>query len=147
MNTQFVADKLEITELTNKLFMYVDALKWQQLLDEVFEKEVFFDMSSAGGGKASKMAAKDICEIWRQGFEGLDAVHHQAGHYLINVNGNESDIYGYAVALHYKKDATKGDTRTFVGSYDLRAKRTAKGWRLTQFQYHLKYLDGNIALE
>ena len=147
MDTQFVSDKLEITELTNKLFMYADALKWQQLQDEVFAKEVFFDMSSAGGGKAATMTSNDICEIWRQGFEGLDAIHHQAGHYLINVNGDLSDINGYAVAMHYKKAATKGNTRTFVGSYDLRAKRTPKGWRLIQFKYHLKYLDGNIALE
>ena len=77
----------------------------------------------------------------------LDAVHHQAGHYLITVSGVEAIIYGYGVATHYKKAAVKGHIRSFVGSYDLMAARTSSGWRLTQFKYNLKYIDGNAMLE
>jgi hypothetical protein len=63
------------------------------------------------------------------------------------VNGDKATIYGYAVAYHYKKAAVKGQSRSFIGSYDLEALRTDDGWRLSQFKYNLKYIDGNATLE
>ncbi len=153
MNTEFIAekeiltDKMELTELANKLFMYFDAQKWQLMLNEVFTPTIGFDMSSAGGGAPTIVEAKAVCEMWRQVFSGLDSVHHQAGHYLITVKNDEADIFGYAVAFHYKKVATKGHTRSFVGSYDLKAVRTIDGWRLSEFKYNLKFIDGNATLE
>jgi len=140
-------DKIELAELANKLFMYTDAREWQKLIDEVFTEEVLFDMSSAGGGDARTLQAKEICDIWKEGLKELDAIHHQAGHYLINVNGNDADIFGYAVATHYKKSATRGNTRAFIGSYDLKAIRNNNSWKLTSFKYNLKYIDGNQSLE
>ena len=147
MNTELLSDKIELTELANKLYMYCDLQQWQKMQDEVFTEKINFDISNAGGGASSIMYAKDVCELWRQGFSGLDAVHHQAGHYLITVNKDNADIYAYAVATHFKRAAKKGNTRTFVGSYDLKATRTDHGWRLTQFKYNLKYLEGNATME
>ena len=146
MSDQQLTDKLELAELSNKLFMYVDAQQWEKVMDEVFAEHVWFDMTSAGG-EAKKLSAKQICEIWEQGFRGVDAVHHQAGHYLINSDGNNADIYAYAMATHYKMTASNGNSRMFVGSYDLKALKSVRGWRLTQFKYNLKYIDGNVTLE
>lgn len=142
-----ITDKLELTELANKLFMYCDGRQWQQLLDEVFTREIFFDMTSAGGGEAAVLPAHQVCDMWRIGFAGLDAVHHQAGHYIITVENDEGIIFGYAVATHYRKASTQGKSRSFTGSYDLKAERTPNGWRLSQFKYNLKFVDGNISLE
>jgi len=139
-------DKIELTELSNKLFMYCDAFQWEKMIDEVFTDEVWFDMTSAGGD-AKKMRATEICAMWMEGLSGLDALHHQAGHYLIDINGTSADIYGYAIALHYRKAATKGHSRTFVGSYDLKAEKTKRGWRLNQFKYNLKFIEGNAGLD
>ena len=136
-------DKIELTELANKLFMYCDSFQWHKMQDEVFTEEVWFDMTSAGGD-ARKLRAIEICDMWMQGLSPLDAVHHQAGHYIITVEKNKADIYGYAVATHFKKSAQNGSTRTFVGSYDLKAEKTIKGWRLNQFKYNLKFLEGNV---
>ena len=147
MDHQLLSDKMELQELANKLFMYVDAREWDKVLDEVFSNEVWFDMQSAGGGGPVTIKAKEICEMWQKGFEGLDAVHHQAGHYLIDVKENEAGIFGYAMAAHFKEKAKKGKTRMFVGSYDLKAVRTLSGWRLNQFKYNLKYIEGNATLE
>jgi hypothetical protein len=77
----------------------------------------------------------------------LDAVHHQAGHYIIKIDGDNAGIYAYAVAYHYKKSDLKGNSRSFVGSYDLRAFNTTNGWRLSSFKYNLKYIDGNANLD
>jgi hypothetical protein len=147
MDQQTMMDKLELQELANKLFMYTDSGQWSRLEDEVFSENVWFDMTSAGGEKPSLLPARDICALWKNGFIGLDAVHHQAGHYLIDVRENEAAIFAYAIASHYKKAAQKGTTRSFVGSYDLKAIRSAHGWRLDQFKYNLKYMEGNPTLE
>src|SRR4051812_5416053 len=122
--------KQALTELANKLFMYTDAQQWALLTTEMFASEVWFDMKSAGGGEPAKLTAMAICDMWKQGFQGIDAVHHQAGHYLITLQDETADIYAYAVASHYKKEATKGETRVMVGSYDLKAEHTPGGWRL-----------------
>ena len=147
MTNEQMADKIELTELANKLFMYCDQQQWNKLIDEVFIPTICFDLSNAGGGKPVMMKAEDVCKMWSDGFVGLDAIHHQAGHYLIAVQSGKADIFGYAIATHYKKSATKGNTRTFVGGYDLKAECSSKGWRLSQFKYNLKYIDGNISLE
>lgn len=142
-----VEDKIELTELANKLFMYCDAQKWDLLVNEVFTQEIHFDMTSAGAGEPAELPARQVCDMWRLGFTGLDAIHHQAGHYLITLQGEEADIYGYALAFHYRKEAIKGQSRTFVGSYDLKATWTSKGWRISKFKYNLKFIDGNASLE
>lgn len=147
MTQQQLADKMELTELANKLFMYCDAQQWSLLQMEVFVPEIWFDVSSGGAGEPRAMKASDVCQLWSDGFADIDSVHHQAGHYLISVEGDKADIFGYAVATHYKKETTRGHTRTFVGSYDLKATRMMNSWRLTQFKYNLKYIDGNIAME
>ena len=147
MVTNTIADTIELTELANKLFMYCDGRQWQQLLDEVFTPVIWLDMTSAGGDKPGNMEAKAVCEMWKAGFVGIDAVHHQAGHYIITVNSDKADIYAYAVATHYKKAATNCNSRAFVGSYDLKAERTVADWRLSQFKYNLKYIDGNASME
>jgi hypothetical protein len=147
MTTKLMADKLELTELANKLFMYCDAMLWDKMLAEVFTPVIWFDASSLGAGEPRSMPAKDVCTMWDEGLSGLDAIHHQSGHYLITVQDDKAVIYAYGTATHYKKSATKGNTRTFVGSYDLKAERTPNGWRLSQFKFNLKYMEGNSTLE
>jgi len=147
MRATLAADKIELTELANKLFMYCDARQWDKMLVEVFIPVIWFDASSLGAGEPCSMEARDVCNSWEEGLSGLDAIHHQAGQYVINVVNDNADIYGYATASHYKKAATKGNTRTFVGSYDLKAERGAMGWRLSQFKFNLKYMEGNVSLE
>src|SRR5688500_18059710 len=107
---QNVKDKIELTELANKLFMYTDNRQWQLLESEVFTGEILFDMNSLTGNPPVIMQSKAVCDLWKNGFAEIDEVHHQAGHYLITVNENEADIYGYAIALHFKKAATAGNT-------------------------------------
>lgn len=147
MTPEQLADKIELQELASKLFMYCDAQHWPQMLDEVFLDEIWFDMSSAGGGEPANLPAKDVCNMWREGFRELDAIHHQAGHYIITIKNWEAEIFAYAVATHYKKAAKNGNTRTFVGSYELKARTTTRGWRISQFKYNLKYIDGNTSLD
>ena len=129
-----INNKIELTELANKLFMYTDAQQWDLLLSEVFTETIEFDMSSINRQAPQQLKASEVCEMWKNGFAGIDSVHHQAGHYLITIKENIADIYAYAIATHYKKETILGSTRSFTGSYNLKASRKDKGWRLTHFK-------------
>ncbi len=142
-NTMFT-EREQIIEVVNRLFVYTDAQNWEGLLVEVFAEDVTFDMSSMGAGPATTIPAKDICKMWEAGFKGLDAVHHQAGNYLVTVNQDEATVFAYAIAFHYKKAATAGNTRSFTGSYDLHLVKSSEGWRIDSFKYNLKIADGNV---
>ena len=136
----------EIIEIANKLFVYTDAQNWRALQKEVFTPNVHFDMSSING-KNREMSAVEICEDWRKGFENIDAVNHLAGNYLVDIQNNSANVFAYATATHYKKDASKGTVREFVGTYNLHLIKTDEGWRIDAFQYNLKYAAGNINFE
>jgi hypothetical protein len=136
----------QIVEVVNKLFVYTDRQEWDKLQREVFTEQLFFDMASLGGERKNT-TAKEVCETWRQGFEGLDAINHLAGNYLVTVTGDAADVFAYATATHFKAAATQGATREFVGTYDLQLKRTPRGWRISVFKYTLKYASGNLELK
>jgi hypothetical protein len=135
----------EIVELVNKLFIYTDMQEWDKLKNEVFTNRVLFDMSSLGGEKGEK-SSKEICDTWRNGFAGIDAINHLAGNYLIQIDALTATVFAYATATHYKESAIKGKTREFVGTYNIALKREPNGWRINQFRYTLKYATGNIDL-
>ena len=94
------------------------------------------------------MKAIDICNAWKTGFSGIDAIHHQAGNFLITFpDPNHADAFCYAIASHYKQSAIAGKTREFVGSYDIGVMMTTNGWRVNRFKYNLKYIGGNTELK
>ena len=136
----------QVIEVVHKLFVFTDAMEWNKLQSEVFTDQVIFDMSSIGGEKRNT-TSKNICEIWEKGFEGLDAVNHLSGNYLVTINDKTAAVFAYATATHYKKSATNGNTRELVGTYDLHLVQETAGWRIDRFKYNLKYATGNIDLK
>jgi hypothetical protein len=137
----------EIIEVVNRLFIYTDEQKWKQLISEVFCPNVVFDMSSLGGEPARKLSSEEICRNWKEGFSEIDSIHHQAGNYIVTLREEGlAEVLCYAIAIHYKKDTTKGTTREFVGTYNLMLQLTDMGWRINGFRYNVKYVTGNIEL-
>ena len=137
----------EIVEIVNKLYGYTDSMNWIGLQDEVFSDEVAFDISSLNGPN-QQFSSKEICDMWKEGFKGLDSVNHLGGNYLVRFDNEKSaSVFAYATATHYKESATKGKTREFVGTYDLQFRKNDLGWRISSFKYTLKYLSGNVDLE
>ena len=141
METQNNTQK--ITQLLNKLYVYTDEQEWDKLHNEVFTEDVWLDMESLGGPKQT-MKATAITKMWGDAYVGIDAVNHLAGNYLIDINGHTAEIYAYATATQYKKDATQGNTREFVGTYNFKVEKQNGEWKLNFFQYNLKYMTGNI---
>ena len=136
----------QIIEVVNKLFVYTDEQDWYALKNEVFTEIVHFDMSSLGQEIVEK-PAQEICEDWKAGFAGLDAVNHLAGNHLVTIKENEAVVFAYATATHYKETAIEGKTREFVGTYNLVLEKGPEGWRINSFKYNLKYVTGNIDMK
>lgn len=137
----------QLIEVVNRLFVYTDYREWQKLEQEVFTEKVWFDMSSLGAGDPKELSAGEICKMWSNGFQGIDAIHHQSGNFIVKATGNQAHVFCYAIATHYRAAASQGKTREFVGSYDLSLIETARGWRINQFKYNVKYKTGNLELQ
>lgn len=144
---QAMTSREEITDCINKLFVYTDFQQWEKLQREVFTENVHLDMTSLGG-EAMDTTAAEICSMWKEGFKDLDAVNHLGGNYLVDlIDGDQAKVFAYATATHYREAAREGQTREFVGSYDLGLSRTERGWRIHRLVYNLKFLTGNVSLE
>ena len=141
-----MSEREKVVEILNRLFYYTDHQLWENLKSEVFAETVTMDVTSLGAPKAETMTAQQICDAWKEGFKDLDAIHHQAGTFIIDIEGNSATAKAYAIASHYKKDASKGTTREFVGSYDFHLQKSDGGWKLDSFKFNLKYMGGNLDL-
>jgi hypothetical protein len=136
----------EVVARANDLFLCTDRKDWQ-CVKEVFAPQVLFDMTSLTGGQPTTLTGEQIAEGWEKGLKHLAAVHHQTGNYKVTLKGSEADVFCYGIAYHYLPNPIERNTRTFVGSYDLHFVRSDKGWKIDQFKFNLKFIDGNKDLE
>lgn len=141
-----VIEKDKIIDTINRLFIHTDDLNWPGV-KECFAPEVEFDMTSVVGGEPVTLTPDDIVGSWEQGLRHLEAIHNQVGNYLVNIEGNEASAFCYGTASHYLPNDTGQNTRTFVGSYDFYLIKDGDVWRIDQFKFNLKYVDGNPNLE
>ena len=137
----------QIIETVNKLFVYTDNQEWPKLQDQVFTAQVELDMVSMGAKGPEIVTSREICYRWEKAFAELDAVHHQAGNYIVETDGSQSIVQAHAIAIHYRAAAKKEKTREYVGSYEIHLLNLPSGWRIHRFKFNLKYSKGNLSLE
>jgi hypothetical protein len=141
-----IVDKEKIISVVNRLFIHTDERDWDRVKD-CFAANVIFDMTSVVGGEPVELTPDDIVNSWDEGLKHLVAIHHQAGNYLVDILGSEATVFCYGIASHYLPNDTGENTRTFVGSYDFHLIKDGEAWRINQFKFNLKYIDGNPNLE
>jgi hypothetical protein len=90
---------------------------------------------------------EQISATWEQGLRPIQATHHQAGNYRVDIHGEQATAFCYGIAVHYRETRSGRNTRTFVGSYDFHLLRIGGRWRIDSFRFNLKFLDGNLELE
>ena len=127
------------------LFVATDERDWAGLR-QCLAPQVRFDMSSLSGEAPARLAADQIIDAWDAGLRPLQAVHHQAGNYRIEVTGSEAEARCYGIAYHYLPNPA-GSTRVFVGSYEFHLLKIDGAWRIDGFKFNLKFIDGNLELE
>jgi hypothetical protein len=141
-----LVEKEKVINTVNRLFVHTDGRDWQEVKD-CFAAEVLFDMTSVVGGEPIALTPEDIVGSWNDGLQHLEAIHHQVGNYLVDVLGKEATVFCYGIASHYLPNDTGENTRAFVGSYDFHLVKDTDAWRIDQFRFNLKYIDGNPNLE
>jgi len=148
MNSELesILDRTRIIETINRLFIGTDNRDWE-FVKSCFAPRVRFDMSSLGAGEPKDLTPDEIVAAWDAGLKPLRAIHHQAGNFLVNINGSKAEAFCYGIASHYLPNKTNSNTRTFVGSYDFGLLRDEDDWRIDSFKFNLKYIDGNPDLE
>ncbi len=139
-------DRQKIVDVVTQLFVGTDRRDWESVKN-CFERHVLFDMTSLTGGKPTTLTPQQIVDGWDAGFEQIKHVHHQAGNYIITVNGTSAHAFCYAMAFHYRETKSGRNTRTFVGSYDFDLRRHGEEWKIGSFKFNLKFIDGNAQLE
>lgn len=136
-----------ISDCIIRLFVATDARDWAGVR-ACLTDTVHFDMTSLAGGQPADVPAEQIIAGWTTGLAPIESVHHQAGNFRITVHGDEADAFCYAIALHYRRTRSGRNTRTFVGSYDMKLVNEADdAWRISAFRFNLKFIDGNVDLE
>ena len=140
------SDRLDVIEAVNRLFIATDRRDWESVR-RCFHDPVTIDMSSVGAGPAREMTPSGIAKQWETGLAALQGIHHQAGNYLVTVEGNRATVFCYGIAVHYLENASGRNTRTFVGTYDFQLSCETGPWLITEMRFNLKWVDGNPNLE
>ena len=147
MNTEIKAliDKENVIQKVTELFVFTDQRDWSKVR-ECFTENVHFDMTSMAGGDPVNLTPEQITQAWDEGLKPLQAIHHQVGNFMVNLDKNEAEVFCYGIALHYLENPSGKNTRTFVGSYDFHLMRQQDDWKINKFKFNLKYIDGNADL-
>ncbi len=138
-------DKSAIVDVLVSLFVRTDQRDWPAV-ERCFDDSVLFDMTSLAGGEPAQLTPSQITSGWEEGLRPLEAIHHQAGNFIVQATGNEATAFCYAIAIHYRRVASGRNTRTFVGSYDFHLVRGDRSWKIDLFRFNLKFLEGNADL-
>lgn len=141
-----LVDRNDVVDTIVQLFLATDRRDWPTV-ESCFAERVTFDMTSLAGGEPVVLTPSQIASAWDQGLAPIEHVHHQAGNFQVEVNGDEAEASCYGIAFHYRRVASGNNTRTFVGSYDFELRRRDDGWRIGLFRFNARYVEGNLALE
>jgi len=143
MTPDDLIDRTAVVDTLVRLFVATDERDWENV-ERCFGDVVLFDMASLAGGEPSHLVPSQITSAWAEGLAPIEAIHHQAGNFIVRVAGNQATASCYAVAWHYRRVASGRNSRTFVGSYDFHLMRDAsRHWRIDLFRFNLKFIEGN----
>jgi len=141
-----ITDKELIIDTVSRLFINTDNRNWPKV-KALFTPRVHFDMISLAGGRPEIIMSQEIVDGWDKRLKVLKAIRHQAGNYLVDIQGNDASVFCYGVAWHYLPSKTNRNTRTFAGSYDFQTVKQDQEWKIDKFKYNLTFIDGNPYLK
>lgn len=142
-----LATRLAVEDVVVKLFVATDERDWNAV-ESCFAESFVFDMTSMTGGQPATMTPRQVAQMWSEGLKPLDHVHHQAGNFRTEINGDRARVRCYGIALHHRSNIKAAEkTRRFVGTYDYELAQQQGSWRITSFKFLLKFIDGNMELE
>jgi hypothetical protein len=133
------SERVQVIEAVTRLFIATDMKDWASVRNR-FTDGVLFDMSSLDGEVATIRSGEEIAMGWKNGLNGVPALHHQVGNFIVTIGEGEARVFCYGIALHLLSKEGGGKTRTFVGSYDFQLVKTEEEWKITLMAYHSKFI-------
>ncbi len=144
--TDPVSDRQDVEDAVVRMFVATDERDWPTVRS-CFANPFVLDMTSMVGGEPAVTTPEQVAQAWSKGFEPLDHVHHQIGNMRTEVLGDQANVKCHGVAFHHRAKAAGLKSRVFVGTYEIALARTSSRWLITRLVFHLKFIDGNLALE
>jgi 3-phenylpropionate/cinnamic acid dioxygenase small subunit len=142
-----VTARLAAEDVVVRLFVATDERDWATV-ESCFSDSFVFDMTSMAGGEPATITPRQVTQMWSEGLAPLDHVHHQAGNFRTEIDGDRARVRCYGIALHHRANITaKEKTRRFVGTYEFDLTNQQGTWRISKFRFLLKFIDGNLELE
>ena len=140
-------ERASIVDTIVQLFVATDRRDWPAV-ESCFGDDVLFDMTSLAGGEPARLSPAQISAAWAEGLAPIEALHHQAGNFQVQIAGKRALAACYGVAWHHRRVASGRNTRTFVGSYEFQlAQSAARVWRIDHFRFLCKFVEGNLELD
>lgn len=140
------SSRLAVEGLLTRLFVSMDEGRWEDVADCLSER-VLLDLSSEGGGRATRTTRKKVVEALEGRLRGLASVQHQVGNVLIEVGEDGASAFCYCTESDYFPNETGGSVLTKLGSYDFHLSLDAEGaWKFDALRFNLKFSHGNPLL-
>ncbi|MDD7911486.1 nuclear transport factor 2 family protein [Pseudovibrio exalbescens] len=131
-----------LCNLVSKFFAAVDRLDWPQVWSLMAET-VRLDYRSLTGQPAELLRPQQITEAWGMMMPNYDAIHHQIGNLIVEVEGDEATVSCHGMASHFIKGTSGSGHQLIVGTYTFRLVRQDKVWRIEEMTFHFKFAAGD----
>jgi len=142
----YLIDQNRVKFAINTLLIETDSKNWEAV-QECFAGQVIVDFTSMGAEKVETLTPEQITSNWADSLKDVEALHHQAGNYKVMVSEDYAEVFCYGIAIHYRKNKSGNNTRSFVGSYEFRLRHQLDSWKIDKMKFNLKFMDGNLTLE
>ncbi len=135
-----LVDRQNVEDTVNRLFIGTDNKNWSEVRS-VFAEKVNFDMSSLTGATPTILTSQAITDMWDRGLKPVQSLQHQSGNFLINISGDDAEVFCYGTATHYKNPQFKKNVTSFVGSYNIHLKKIDSIWKIDSLRFNKKYVE------
>ena len=132
--------------LTDRLFVYTDDKRWDDLESLYVDGPIQVDMTSLVGGEPAETTAADLVAGFNVGLHDGKESHHMTTNVRVAVDGDRATVRCQGYAWNRLTTGGGSDLWETWGTYALGAVRAASGWRFDAFTYRAKHNRGNEAV-
>ncbi len=140
--TQWLLDRMQITDVVNNVATCADLRDWQGLRD-CFADAIMVDYTSLNGGTPIHTTPEELIAGWRAILSGFQATHHMITNHRISVHGDTATCFVYVHVTHSLPNPDEEPFWILGGYYTYQLARTSQGWRVTSTTLTATWARGN----
>lgn len=147
-SSSLTADKLEIIELINRIFIAADTRDWDTYRSLMLD-EVYVDFAGIGPHKPGLANADELAANTRTALGAVSLTQHMRSNYVVTIDGDTAHTTFYEQALHHHPalgDDPGVNTWVLYARATRDTKRTENGWRISGAGLEVIHQTGNIEL-